>query len=165
MKQTFLFVLLVWLLAACNAQPDLDAERQAVMSLLQTEQNAHLSKNPSMLVDLFSDNFITVNAGVINQPTEEESLTQFARYFNTVEFEKWEDATPPQLHFSADGSLCWATVDKEVVLTFPDGEGNTIRQSVRYAWVAIYEKLNDTWKLTANISTNQAPTKEVLTPN
>ncbi|HAA12739.1 MAG TPA: hypothetical protein DCE41_14020 [Cytophagales bacterium] len=165
MKYTYLSIICILTLAACGSQPDLDTERQAIRNILQTEQNAHLSKNPQMLVDLFSDDFITVSQGMINEPTEEESLTQFARYFNTVEFEKWEDATPPVIHFSDDASMCWVTVDKEVVLTFPDGEGNTVRQSVRYAWVAVYEKRDAQWMLTANVSTNQQPVKELLPAN
>lgn len=163
MKRTFSLLFLPILFLACNSQPNLEAEKQALQSILQTEQNAHLSKNPQMLVDLFADDFITVSQGVINQPTREESLARFAQYFNTVEFEKWEDVSPPQFNFSKDGTMCWVTVDKEVILTFETDEGDTFRQSVRYAWVGIYEKVQGSWQLTANVSTNKPPTKEQVT--
>ncbi len=52
MKPSFkcLFLLLI---AACNSKPDLEKEKQTILSMLQTERKAHFDRN----VDLFTSEF------------------------------------------------------------------------------------------------------------
>jgi hypothetical protein len=103
----------------------------------------------------FSDSMISVNKGVVKIPTAEENKERIGTYFGSVQFIKWDDVAEPMIHFSDDGSLAYAIVQKEVIVSYPDSFGNTFTDTTNYAWASIYRKRKGEWKVEANISTNK----------
>ncbi len=80
---------------------------------------------------------------------------RIGKYFNSVQFIKWDDTADPIIRFSDDGSLAYAIVQKEVIVTYPDSSGKAFNDTTHYAWSSIYRKQNGEWKVECNISTNK----------
>jgi hypothetical protein len=98
---------------------------------------------------------INVNRGVVRTATPEQNKERIGKYFEAVQFIKWDDVAEPVIRFSDDGTLAYAIVQKEVILTYPDSTGKAFYDTANYAWASIYRKQKGGWKVEANISTNK----------
>lgn len=127
------------------------------MKLHEQSREFHFTKNAQAMVDGFADNFISVNRGKIDSVlSREEEASRFQRYFNAVEFKKWDDVHPPIIRFSDDHSLAYMTIDKLVVLETKDTLGNHFEETTHFAWISIFRKQpNGDWKLECVASTNE----------
>lgn len=154
MKYLFCFCLLLFLLA-CSSQADLDKERKTILAMLQTERKAHFDRNVELFISEFADSMISVNRGIVSAPTKTEHKERIGKYFGSVEFIKWDDTAEPIIRFSDDGSLAYAIIQKDVILSYPDSTGKSYYDTTHYAWSSIYRKYNNVWKVECNISTNK----------
>lgn len=152
MKHLFL---LLPVLVACNTQPGIEEEKKKILAMLQTERKAHFERNVDLFMSEFADSMISVNRGVVTAPTKTEHKERIGKYFGSVQFIKWDDTAEPVIRFSDDGSLAYAIIQKEVILTYPDSTGKTIYDTAHYAWSSIYRKYQGAWKVECNISTNK----------
>ena len=152
MKYIFLFVPLF---TGCSSKPDLEKEKQTILAMLQTERKAHFDRNVDLFMSEFADGMISVNKGVVTTPTKEFHKKRIGKYFGSVQFIKWDDKAEPIIRFSDDGSLAYAIVQKDVIVTFPDSTGKTLNDTTHYAWSSIYRKKDGQWKVECNISTNK----------
>lgn len=149
------FILSVVLFYSCSSKPDLGKEEKAIRALLQQERKAHFDRNVELFVSEFSDSMISVNKGKVKQVSLDENKKRISNYFGSVQFVKWDDVAEPQIRFSDDGSMAYAIVQKQVILTYPDNLQHTITDTTDYAWVSIYRKQKGEWKVETNISTNR----------
>lgn len=163
MKTYLYFIgLLLFMFACQEVKPDLEQEKQALLKLHEDQREMHLTKNAKAFGEYFTPDFTSVNRGKISQPSKEEHIQRFQAYFDQVEFVKWDDANPPQIRFSDDGKLAYMIVDKMVEVTYPDTTGQTLKESVHFAWVTICRKqANGEWKIECVASTNEP---EVIAP-
>ena len=146
---------LLMLMLACNSKTDLDKERKTILAMLQTERKAHFDRNVELFISEFADSMISVNKGVVSSPTKTEHKERIGKYFGSVQFIKWDDTAEPIIRFSNDGSLAYAIIQKDVILTYPDSTGKPLYDTTHYAWSSIYRKYHDEWKVECNISTNK----------
>ena len=58
----------------------------------------------------FSDSMISVNRGIVSQFNKEQTRRRIEKYFNQVEFIRWDDIVPPRISFSNDASLAFALI-------------------------------------------------------
>jgi len=154
MKYLFCFGLLC-LTAGCNSKADLDQERKTILAMLQRERIAHFDRNVELFISEFADNMISVNKGIVSVPSKEEHNERISKYFGGVQFIKWDDTAEPIIRFSGDGSLAYAIIQKDVIITYPDSTGKTYYDTTHYAWSSIYRKYDGEWKVECNISTNK----------
>jgi hypothetical protein len=140
---------------SCISKPDLRKEKEAIVSMLKTERKAHFERNVDLFISEFADGMISVNKGAVNTPTKEQHKERIGKYFGSVQFIKWDDTAEPIIRFSDDGSLAYAIVQKDVILSYPDSAGKAFYDTTHYAWTSIYRKQNDEWKVECNISTNK----------
>ncbi len=154
MKHLFCSWLLL-LLLACSSKADLDKERKTILAMLQTERKAHFDRNVELFISEFADSMISVNRGVVSAPTKTEHMERIGKYFGSVQFIKWDDTAEPIIRFSDDGSLAYAVIQKDVILTYPDSTGKPLYDTAHYAWSSIYRKYHNEWKVECNISTNK----------
>lgn len=152
MKYFFLFLPI---LVACNSKPDLEKERQLILSMLQTERKAHFERNVDLFMSEFAEGMISVNKGMVTASTKEFNKERIGKYFGSVRFVKWDDTADPVIRFSNDGSLAYAIIQKDVIVTYPDSTGKAFNDTTHYAWSSIYRKQNGQWKVECNISTNR----------
>jgi hypothetical protein len=143
------------ILLSCNRKTDLNKEEKAIRDLLQQERKAHFDRNTDLFVAGFADSMTAVNKGKVTTLSREQNKKRVEPYFNSVEFIKWDDVTPPVIRFADDGSLAYAIVQKLVILTYPDSTGKAFYDTAHYAWASVYRKQEGEWKVECNISTNK----------
>ena len=143
------------LLLACNSSADHDKERKTILAMLQTERKAHFDRNVELFISEFADSMISVNRGEVSAPTKTEHKERIGKYFGSVQFIKWDDTAEPIIRFSDDGSLAYAIIQKDVILSYPDSTGKPFYDTTHYAWSSIYRKYHNEWKVECNISTNK----------
>lgn len=137
---------------SCHTPTNLQAERGKILLLQEQQRRAHLEKNVDLLLSDRSRDFIEINRGIINTPTRVESITRFKTYFDSVEFIKWDDLSPPVISFSGDATMATAAVNKLVITKkIKDGRLDT----AYFAWLAVYKKNHGKWELHQIVSTNK----------
>lgn len=149
-------ICLVVIFFSCTSTPttfDKAAETEKILALHHQQRDVHFNKQADEFTDMLSENFISVNRGMITTPSKEENLERFSNYFNAVEFIKWDDLAPPIIRFSDDGSLAYTVVEKEVIVAYDMNE-QTIQDTTLFAWIAIYKKYGNEWKIDGVASTN-----------
>ena len=154
---SFGFVLISIFFGSCHGQEGFDRQREirAISAVLQRERKAHFDRNVELFMSGFADGMITVNIGKVSVPTTEETKERLGKYFRSVEFIKWDDSAEPIIRFSDDGSLAYAIVQKQVILSYPDSLGKKLIDTTDYAWATIYRKKKGEWKAECNVSTNK----------
>jgi hypothetical protein len=154
MRNVSLF-LFTFLIISCKSKVDITEEDKAIRKLLKQERDAHFSNDVNRFVAEFADSMISVNKGKVKIFTPEENKKRIEPYFKSVQFIKWDDVEEPVIKFSDDGSLAYAVVQKQVILTYPDSLGKPFIDTSDYGWVSIYRKNKTGWKVETNISTNK----------
>lgn len=140
---------------SCTPGSDLDIERQRILVMHEAQRKHHFEKDTDAFVNQFSDQFISINNGVITRPSSAESLKMFGAYFSAVEFIKWDDVSDPIIELSDDGTMAYSIVDKFVVVAYPDTTGSVIKDTTKYAWSTIYRKYGNEWRIDCVTSTDQ----------
>ena len=142
-------------LFSCNSSSNLSKEKQVIIEMLKTERKAHFDRNADLFISEFADGMVSVNKGTVSTLTKEQHKERIGKYFGNVEFIKWDDVAEPVIKFSDDGSLAYAIVQKEVILSYPDSTGKAFYDTAHYAWTSIYRKQKAEWKVECNTSTNK----------
>lgn len=153
----FAFFTTVIFLCGCHAGEGFNKQKETevVTTLLQQERKAHFEKNADLFLSEFADRMLSVNKGKVSVATEAENRERIVQYFSRVEFVKWDDVAEPVIRFSDDGSLCYAIVQKQVILSSLDSLGKKKLDTTDYAWASIYRKQKDEWKVECNVTTNK----------
>lgn len=152
----FLLTLAGLFMWSCTNRPvGLPEEKKAILALLQQERKAHFQRDTELFVREFSDSMLSVNRGVVKYTPPDTMRRSVGKYFSAVHFIKWDDRAEPVIRFSDDGSLAYAIVQKEVIVSYPDTTGKLFYDTTQYAWVSVYRKTGGTWKVEANVSTNK----------
>ncbi len=148
---------IVIIFCSCHSGNGFDKEKemQAITAILQQERKAHFDRNVDLFMSSFADSMISVHKGKVTVTTREQNKERFGKYFGSATFIKWDDAAAPLIRFSDDGSLAYAIVQKQVILSIADSTGKAITDTTDYAWASVYRKQNGTWKGECNISTNK----------
>ncbi len=158
MQQCVLFACLLLAASQCsNPGPLFDEkkERASILKLHHDQHSHHFEKDSVAFTNQLSDQFISVNRGIISEPKRQATISRYHHYFSSVEFIRWDDVAEPIIRFSEDGSMAYTIVDKIVVVDYDTTNGEAIRDSTHFAWTAIYRKYDDGWKIDAVTSTER----------
>lgn len=156
--------MLLLISVSCSDTEKLKEEyTRQIMEMHDAQRGYHFEKRSAAFAGQLTDDFISVNRGAVAQMSFEEHKARYDQYFASVEFEKWDDTKEPIIRFSGDYSLAYTIVEKDVVLNYPDENGTMLKDSVHYAWLAIYRKQDDgNWKIESVGSTNSEPVVEEI---
>lgn len=148
------------IISSCNTkQPvNLEAEKAQILKMHHAQRDYHFNKDSIAFANQLSDDFISVNRGIISKPTKSETISRYNGYFSSVEFLKWDDLSDPVIKFSDDGTMAYCIVDKIVAITTKDENGQDIKSETHFAWTAIFRKHNNEWKIESVTSTNKPDT-------
>lgn len=165
-KVYYSFLIVISLLPACRqtAPPSLAGEREKILQLHHAQRDYHFNKDSLNFTGQLSDDFISVNRGAVSRPARAVTLSRYNRYFSSVEFVRWDDVAEPIIRFSEDGSMAYTIVDKIVVITFADENGDLVEEETHFAWTTIYKKYGEEWKIDCVTSTNE-PSSTKRAPN
>lgn len=157
MKPKLLIIPLIIFIVSCSNKNgfDKDAETKAILELHNLQRDYHFNKDSISFANQFSKDFISVNKGVISKPEKSEMISRYNSYFSAVEFVKWDDVTEPIIRFSEDGTLAYTIVDKIVKVTNKDSTGETVESETHFAWITIYKKYGNEWKIDCVTSTEK----------
>ena len=159
----FLALPFILLFSCQNGQKiDIATIEQEVLKEHNLSRKYHIDKMAEAFVSQLSDKHILVNRGKISKLQRENKTKQVKQYFNSVEFEKWDDIEPPIVRFSDDYSMAYTIVNKEVVLTYTNEDNEKARESTIFSWVAIYTKQDGEWKIDCIASTNQESISSII---
>jgi hypothetical protein len=149
-------ILIALVAVSCSnvTKPDFEKERTVILKLQDDQREYHFRKNARAMVDIHSDEFISIDRGKVSFPQPEQTFKMFDRYFKSVEFVKWDDIQEPIIRFSDDASVAYVAVQKEVILKAIAADGKEAMDTTRYAWLSVYKKVDDAWKLDCITSTN-----------
>ena len=155
MKSTFVIIITFFLTVSCkeSGQLNLEAEKEKILQLHKLQREYHFNKDSISFANQLSENFISVNRGQITFPTNNELVSRYHNYFSSVEFVKWDDVSDPIIRFSEDGKLAYTIVDKVVTVRYESENGDLIEDESQFAWIAIYKKYGDEWKIDCVTST------------
>jgi hypothetical protein len=157
MKKNILNLILIGTIYfGCSKEKDQTADIEALLKIHAQQQEAHLNENAALMGGATKD-FISVNRGRIDSVhSEEKDNLRWKRYFDAVEFKKWDDLSKPKIRFSNDHSLAYVIVDKIVVLDTYDSLNKKIEETTHFAWVSIFRKQSSgDWKMECVVSTNE----------
>ena len=149
------FIVICILFFSCNNNASHINDEKAIRDLLQQERKAHFEKDTDLFISEFADSMISVNKGIVTRSSTSENKSRIGKYFGSVEFIKWDDVAEPIIRFSNDGSMAYAVVQKLVILSYADSLGKKSIDTTDFAWVSIYRRQNDQWKVECNASTNK----------
>jgi len=103
-----------------------EKETRAIVALLQQERKAHFDRNAELFMSGFADSMLSVNRGKVSVASPDENRKRINAYFGSVQFIKWDDVTAPIIRFSDDGSLAYAVVQKQVILSRQGSPGKWV---------------------------------------
>ena len=126
--------------------------RGELLRVQQVELEAHLKTDASLLMPA-AGNMVSVSNGKISQTTPEATQAFFTNYFRNAAYPQYENAEPPVVGVSQDGSLGYviSRVRAHRVETAADGtkrEGRFV-----YAGIMVYEWRDGKYVRVANVST------------
>lgn len=150
-----IFTFILFVACATSKEAIQNKNLSTLIQIHEEQRKCHIEKDYVAFVNMMSDDFVSVNNGKIYHPTKQENLNRFKAYFDYVEFEEWDDLTPPIIQLSDDGSFAQTIVHKSVLISYPDTLKRTVRDSTIFAWTAGYKKVNGEWKICSVTSTNK----------
>lgn len=151
-----LLLSLLFILLSCSPTappPDENVERAKILDLHHAQRDYHFNADAAAFVAQFSPQYRSVNRGEVQQPSTAESEALFQPYFESVDFIAWDDQAAPIIEFSADYSMAYSIVQKEVILAYPLEDGSSYVDTTHYAWTTVYRKYDDDWKVDCVTST------------
>jgi hypothetical protein len=152
-------VLLVAGAHAARVQPaaDLEREKAELLRLHRAAREAHFKTDVEMLLANSADEFVSVSGGKISRVTRADTRKRFAEYFRGAKYFEWDDAEPPVVSVSRDGSMAWMITRVRVRRTQRDAAGTEREERFVYAGIMTYEKRAGRWVRVANVSTFEPP--------
>lgn len=132
---------------------DLEKERAALLEVHRLDRRAHFETDANLLLERFTDEFISVSNGKIDRATRAELRKTFEDYFKNAKYYEWDDLEPPVIRISNDASMAWMIVRTKVRRTQKLASGEEKERAFVYAGIMTYEKQSGKWVRIANVST------------
>jgi hypothetical protein len=137
--------------------PDLEKEKAELLRLHHEGREAHFKTDVDLLLAHQGENFVSISNGKITTQKKQQSREFFQKYFANAKYFEWDDMEPPIVRISKDASMAWVIVRVKVRRTQKDISGKENETKFIYAGIMTYEKQNNKWMASANVSTFEAP--------
>jgi len=148
--KTLLACCLLWLFPGVThaATADIDTLRALHARVIQ----AHLERNPNLIVRDETADYLVANRGVITRPSLQDRRDRFTAYFASTRFASYVDLVEPVVEVSADGTLGWVVVQVEAKGVQTGDDGKEASVAFVSAWIELYQKRDGRWFRTGNVS-------------
>ncbi len=128
-------------------------DQQALLSILDDDQRAHLQTDVALLVSNIADELISVSGGEILRHSRADVAALFTQVFAGATYQYWADTQPPVIRISDDGTLAWVARRVEVRRSSTMTDGLTQQSAFVSAYTSSYQKENGVWKMDSVAST------------
>jgi hypothetical protein len=142
--------------ADLSEKVDRTDDRAALLAAHQRILDAHLNDDLEDWLALEADTVVVGNRGELQVVEKAATAPRRRAYLADTEFEIYRDLQPPIVRVAADGSVGWVVAQVEVVGTRALPSGAAPIDDV-WAWVELYEKKPEGWRLVGNVSTVRPP--------
>lgn len=158
-----LFVAFMLFPASTTAQTRESDERE-LRRLHSDLIRAHVENDPDLWMSIESDEYVSANGGRVTFPPAADRRAGREAYLRSATFSRYRDVREPIVRISEDGSLGWLIAEVEIAgrVEGDDGAEQTFEET--WAWVELYERGEDGWKLVGNVSNSRPPDPEELRP-
>lgn len=143
------------LLAGCIETTDRSDDVAELLGLHTQLIQAHLDGDVDSWMTIEADSFVSANGGQITFPSADQRRQQRTRYLANARFDRYRDVRDPIVRVSADGTLGWLIAEVEVAGTYTNDDGSSEPIAVVWAWVELYERTAEGWKLVGNVSNSR----------
>lgn len=126
--------------------------RAELLRTQQTEMEAHVKLDPNMLKPSAGP-MVSVSNGKISQITPEQSHEFFTNYFRNANYPQYENAEPPIVGVSQDGTLGYVISRIRAHRVETAADGKTREGRFVYAGIMVYEWRDGRYVRVANVST------------
>ena len=127
-------------------------DEAALLALHRDGIEAHLQNDVDRLLAPESDDYVLVNRGEVSHPAKASRASSLGPYLRSIRFERYVDAIEPIVKVSPDGRLGWVIAQVEVKGAERTKEGAGEPLEFVSAWIELYEKRDDRWYRTGNVS-------------
>ena len=134
-------------LSSCNADIDINAEKERIKSVMSSMREAHFKNSAAMFLEPMKDTFTEVRRGSYINLSKSASQAGIQSYFDSMEFLELADVQEPLVVISNDASL--ATYTGSIILK---GylNGNPVFRKL--AFHSTLSKENGQWKIISNVN-------------
>jgi hypothetical protein len=146
-------VLFAGVLSACAADAPvyLAEERAELLSMHAQILESHRTDDLDAWLALEADTMVVGSKGEVLRAAKAESAERRGRYLKSTEFSVYRDIQPPIVEISDDGTLGWVIAQVEIVGIYTEPDTASIHDV--WAWVELYERRPEGWRLVGNVST------------
>ena len=144
------------LLAQEGGRDEADRDVVALLRIHEELIRAHVENLPDLWTSLETDEYVSVNGGSVSFPSPVERRDGRRAYLQAARFTRYEDVREPLVRISTDGTLGWLIAEVAVAGTLPAADGSLEAFDEVWAWIELYERTPDGWKLVGNAS-NRRP--------
>ncbi len=134
------------------AQNDRSSDERQLLHIHAEVIRAHVEQQVDLWMSVESENYVSVNGGEVTFPGFSERREQRSAYLQGASFSSYRDLRDPIVRISEDGSLGWLIAEVEVAGSVPDQEGGRNSFHDIWAWIELYEKTDQDWRLIGNVS-------------
>lgn len=146
-------ILLCFINVPASQKIDLEKEKAALLEIHRTDRRAHFATDANLLLERFTDEFISVSNGKIERSKRDELRRTFEDYFKNAKYYEWDDLEPPVIRISNDASMAWMIARTKVRRVQKLASGEEKERAFVYAGIMTYEKQRGKWVRIANVST------------
>jgi len=132
---------------------NIEQAKAEILALHQAAIQAHLDKNIEFFVQDVSGDYVNVSRGEISHPPKEEIHAIFSSYLENTAFTEYRDLQDPIIRVSTDGMMAWSIVQVRIRGTRKMADQTEADFNTVSAWIMVYEKVDERWVRTANVST------------
>lgn len=128
-------------------------DEQKLIRLHRTVMDAHLFEDAGLLEGHFGPRSVVVSDGEIHDSGGKETEALLRRIFTSRDYTRYDDLVRPIVRISEDGTLGWVIVQVGAEGARYDASGNAQgRLAFTSAWISLFEKIDDEWKVVGNVS-------------
>lgn len=132
---------------------DRERETAALLDLLNDARAHHFARDAAAVLAVQGSDFLAVNAGQVARPAPGSGQPRLQAYFDSVEFEAWDDLAPPIVIMSDDATLASVVVQKRVRTRPRWQEGSAVSET-DFAWLQVWRKTDEGWRMVAVANTS-----------
>ena len=142
--------------AGCAPTAAPDGAEAELLRMHAALLEAHRSADVDLWLNMEAEDFVSANGGTITFPTIDERRNARTPYLERTTFSVYEDARPPIVRISDDGTLGWLIAEVRIRGESEAADGTRTPVAGDWAWIELYELRNGAWRMTGNVS-NRRP--------
>ena len=157
-------VWLAWTILACSMTACVsadrvsraDSEKLKLLAVHEAQLQAHRTGDVNLFLDTWHSSAVSVNKGSMETISKTDAYPRFEAYFAETKFVQYEEVKTPIVEVSLDGTLGWVSVEVHAKGERTSQQtGDTQTFEFTSAWVSLFRKIDNEWKLIGNSSSFQ----------